>query len=336
MKSVTSCSGSAGSAGIVIALRIFHSSPLAVPVPHRRGEILDGDHDADEAVLLARVVRGPELEHHLVLVADVELLHVLAVLQVPHVHGVAVLAAEELLGDDAALEHRRRRPLARDERALVQVPTEVVLVALRAGLVLRRAERLERLAVEPEQPARLVRTVRAAETAHVDRVGAAMRGVGARVAGLRRELVGLDRLHDLRRARVVLHVEHVDARRLEAWHDEVAALDVRPRRRRAQCGAARVPAEVMQLVAGRRELDGRDDLAVGVRAALEVDHPERVRPRLLVGLEQRDVRERLLRRLHRELGRGIETRVRRPACHHTTSRRSFQTEVTELVRAAKR
>ena len=45
---------------------------LAVPHPHRRGQVLDADHHADEAPRLAGVVGGPHLEHHLVLVAQVD------------------------------------------------------------------------------------------------------------------------------------------------------------------------------------------------------------------------------------------------------------------------
>ena len=64
--------GSAGSAGIVMTLSTFHSVAVAVPAPDRRGQVLGRDHHADEAPGRVRVVRGAQLQHHLVLVAEVD------------------------------------------------------------------------------------------------------------------------------------------------------------------------------------------------------------------------------------------------------------------------
>ena len=199
-----SSSASAGSAGIVIALRIFQS-------PSSRYQCqTEAERSSTETTTPTNPhwrrgsCAGPQLEHHLVLVADVERLQVLPATEIADVHRVAVLAPEQFLGNDAVLEHRGCSPLARHERVLVQVPPEVVLIALVAMLALPGSERLEGLAVELEDAARLVGAVRAAEAAHVDRVGATVRGVRARVAGLGDQLCGLDRLDDLRRARVIL------------------------------------------------------------------------------------------------------------------------------------
>jgi hypothetical protein len=63
------------------------------------------------------------------------------------------------------------------------------------------------------------------------------------------QLVGLDHLDELRGERVVLDVDHVDPRGRQAGDHEVPALDVRVRSPRAQRARARVPAEVVQLVA---------------------------------------------------------------------------------------
>src|SRR5439155_53452 len=82
---------------------------------------------------------------------------------------------------------------ARHERVVGEVPPEVVLVTLFPALALPGPERLEGLAVQPEDAACLVGAVRAAEPAHVDRVGSAMRGVRSRVAGLARLLGRLHR-----------------------------------------------------------------------------------------------------------------------------------------------
>ena len=107
--------------------------------------------------------------------------------------------------------------------------------------------------------------VRRAEGADVDAVGSAVDGVPVGVAGLRRHLLRLDRLDDLGLGRVGLGVDDVDARGAEAGHDQVAPLDVRVRRVRAEHRGAGVPAEVVQLVAGVGHLDLADELAVGAR-----------------------------------------------------------------------
>src|SRR4029434_7603177 len=65
---------------------------LLIPRPDRTREILQADHDADEAVGLPRVVRRPDLENELLLVAEVARLHELAAARIPEVQIVAVLA----------------------------------------------------------------------------------------------------------------------------------------------------------------------------------------------------------------------------------------------------
>ena len=181
-------------------------SLVALPQPDRGGQVGGrGDH-ADEAVGLARVVRGPQLEHHLVLGAEVDLLDVLALLEVPDVELVAVLVAQQQLGLDAALDHVRRAPLGGDDRALVEVPPEVVGQLLRPAVLLPGALDREVLVVEQEDAAGPV-AVGVAERGDVDPVGAAVDRVRARVAGLARDLVGLDDLGERRIVRVVLDVD---------------------------------------------------------------------------------------------------------------------------------
>ena len=79
--------GSAGSAGISITFRTAHLPflplPFAIPQPDRRREVLERDDDADEAVGLRRIVRRPQLEHHLLLGAQVERLQVAALVAGP-------------------------------------------------------------------------------------------------------------------------------------------------------------------------------------------------------------------------------------------------------------
>ena len=69
---------------------------------------------------------------------------------------------------------------------------------------------------------------------------------------------GFTKDHDARRRGVRLRVHHVDARRAEPRDHEVAPPHVRVRRVRAQRRAARVPAEVVQLVAGERQVEPPD------------------------------------------------------------------------------
>ena len=161
--------------------------------------------------------------------------------------------------------------------------------------------------------------VGAAEGRHVDGVGAAVDRVGPGVARAALELLGLDRLDDLGAARVGLDVDDVHPRRAQPGNEQIATLDVGTRRRGAQSGAARVPAEVVELVADVRHLERGDDVSVLRRLRVEIDHPECVGPVGLAGIDQGHVSQALSRgRLGHSRG-GIEGRVRCPACHGSLS-----------------
>ena len=84
---------------------------VAVPQPDRRREIFDAEHHPDEPPGLARIVRWPQLEHHLVLVAQVDPLDEPALRQAPEVEVMAEPPAQEILGIQAVLDHRWGRPL---------------------------------------------------------------------------------------------------------------------------------------------------------------------------------------------------------------------------------
>ena len=124
---------------------------VQVPDPDRRRQVLQRDHHAGEPVGLARITGGPELEHHLVLRAELDGLEVPPPAQVPDVQRVAVLAAQEQLGVHAVLHHVRRAPLAADHHVLTQVPGEVVGQVLRPALTLPAPADLERLVIQREQ-----------------------------------------------------------------------------------------------------------------------------------------------------------------------------------------
>ena len=95
--------------------------------------------------------------------------------------------------------------------------------------------------------------------------------------------------------RIRLGVDDVNARRAQARHDEVAPLHMRVGRVGAKAGRARVPAEMVQLVAGIRHVDLADDLRVGARAGIDVDDGYRV-GLLPVGVERRHIGQFLRRR----------------------------------------
>ena len=229
---------------------------------------------------------------------------------------VAVLVAEQQLAVEPVLDHVRRAPLGGDHGALVEVPPEVVGELLRPAVLLPRALDREVLVVEQEDAARAV-AVGVAERRDVDPVGAAVDRVRAAVAGLARDLLGLDHLDDLGLVRVVLDVDDVDARGAQAGHEQVAALDVRVGRPRAQRRGAGVPAEVVQLVADVGHVEPADDLAVGRRAGLEVEDRQRVGRAVAVRarVQRDDVGEGLGRRAGRDGGGGVEAGIRSPAGH---------------------
>src|SRR5262249_42653750 len=157
-------------------------------------------------------------------------------------------------------------PLAGDHRVLGQVPPEVVGQILVATVGLPGAFDVERVVVNDEHAARTV-AVRRAERARVDAVWSAVDGVRTAIAGLARQLVGLDHLDQPWLAWIRLRVQHVDARGAQSGHEQVAPLDVRVWGVRAEGRAAGVPAEVVQLVADVRHGRAPDDLTVA-RGAL--------------------------------------------------------------------
>ncbi len=243
----------------------------------------------------------------------------LALVQIPDVHGMAVLAAQQQLRHQAALDHVGRAPFAGDHHVMAEMPPEIISQLLRSAVDLPAAQHLEGLVVHQEDAARPVaRGI--AERADIDALRPAMDGVDARVAGLLGDLLGLDHPHDLGRARIGLGVDDVQARGAQARHHQIAALDMGMGRVRAQAGAAGVPAEMMQLVAGVRHVDLADDLAVAARAGRHIDHRDRIRL-LAVRVEGRDVGQRLRRGLHGHAGRRVEGGIGLPGCHDDSLRR---------------
>ena len=193
------------------------------------------------------------------------------------------------------------------------MPPEIVGEPLRSAVDLPAAEHVEGLGVHQEHAARRV-ALRVAERRDVDAVGPAMDGVRPAIAGRLDHLFRLDHPHDRRVLRVGLGVDDVDARRAQARHHEIAPLHMRMRRVGAEARAACVPAEMVQLVARLRHVDAADDLRIGGRGGVDIDHGDGV-GHVALRRKRRHVSQRLGRRLGGEPGRGIESRVWRPSRH---------------------
>ena len=118
---------------------------VAIPGPDRGRQILEADHGIDETVGLGRVVRRPELEHELILRPEIDLLHMLALVQIPEMQAPPVFCPEQNLGDQTVLDRVRRAPFARHQRVVAEMPPRIVGENLRAAVNLPAAEHLEGL-----------------------------------------------------------------------------------------------------------------------------------------------------------------------------------------------
>src|SRR5207245_1970485 len=85
--------------------------------------------------------------------------------------------------------------------------------------------------------------------ADIDALGSAMNGVGARVAGLFRHLLGLEQAYDPRVSRVGLGTKDMELRQPQSPDYQLAPLRMGMPRIWAEAGAAGVSAEMVQLIA---------------------------------------------------------------------------------------
>ena len=292
---------------------------LAPPGPDRAFEVGGVDHDAEEAVLANRIVRRPHLQRHLMIGAEIDGLDVFSGPQIPEVDPMAILVREQILRHDPVFELRRQRPLARHHVIARQVPPEVIMQRLRTAVDLPPSEHLEGLAVHDEDAGRPVGAIlaTAAKRADIDAVRAAVNRVRPRVAGLREDFLGLDDFVNFRLRRIRLGIDDINPRRPDARDDEIAPLEEGVPGKRRQRRRAGIPPEMVKLVALVRHRDGVDDLAVGRRSGLHVDHRERIGFRE-VRAEQQGIGKIFGRRFHGELRRCVEGRVG-PDCHRTAS-----------------
>ena len=107
----------------------------------------------------------------------------------------------------------------------------------------------------------------------------------------------------------------MDARRVNAGHDQVPPFHVRMRCIGAQAGAARVPAKVMQFVAGLRHVRLPHQPAVALGIRVHINDAKRIRVPMLFRADECDVRQTLRRRLHSHLGRRVKRRIRSHQWH---------------------
>jgi hypothetical protein len=98
-------------------------------------------------------VRRAQFEHQLVLLAEIDLLHVLALVQVPEMQPAAVFRAEQHLGHQTVLEGVGRAPLAGDHGVVAEMPPEIIGEFLGPAVQLPLAEHVEAVVIEQEDAA---------------------------------------------------------------------------------------------------------------------------------------------------------------------------------------
>src|SRR3546814_17893286 len=107
---------------------------LPVPEPDRRGQVLQAQDDAGEAVCLRRIVRGAEFQDELLLRPEVDGLDVAPPAQLPEMQLVAILAAKQQFGVEAVLEPVRRAPFAGALGVVSRMPPSLVGKMRRAAV----------------------------------------------------------------------------------------------------------------------------------------------------------------------------------------------------------
>jgi hypothetical protein len=191
--------------------------------------------------------------------------------QIPDVQGMAVLSTKQQVWHRTVFDHFRRSPLTGNRDVVPEVPPEIIGEVLRSTIDFPSPQHVKAFMVEQEDSAgSIARGV--AERADVDRVRPTVDGVRATVAGPLEYLLRLDHAHNTRIARVGFRIENVNPRRADTWDDQIAPLDVRMGRVRAEGSAARVPSEVMKFVAHGGDFGLTYHLRVSPGRGVKVDH----------------------------------------------------------------
>ena len=245
-------SASAGSAGMVMTFSTFHSLAVAEPAPDRAGEISGADHDAEEAPVGVRIVRGRTSSAIWCSAPRSTRCRCRPSARSQKWTAWPYLLPSSNSGTTPSSIIDGRAPLAGDQHVAVQVPPGVVGQVLRPVVGLPRPDHVERVVVEQRDPGLAVRLLRRpAEAGQEHPVRTAVQRMRPRVTRFVRQLGRLDRLHEPGLLRIGLGVQDEDVRRADTGHQQVTpgqvAHVVALVLQRARAG---VPAEVVQLLAG--------------------------------------------------------------------------------------
>src|SRR3954469_130718 len=120
-----------------------------------------------------------------------------ALVQVPDMQLVPVLASYQQLWNDAVFHHIRGAPFRGDHRVVSQVPPEIVGELLRTAILFPWPLQLERIRIHQENSAGSI-SIRRTERAPIDTVRTTVDGVRGGIAGFLDELLRLNHLHNLR------------------------------------------------------------------------------------------------------------------------------------------
>src|SRR5204863_10035023 len=103
-----------------------------------------------QTLRLGLVICRTHLQHHVLLCAQIERLHMAAAAQIPLVYLMSIFAAEEQVGLHSVFDHIRRAPVATQQRIEPQMPPAIVMQKLWAPTHLPLTQDFERLTIEYE------------------------------------------------------------------------------------------------------------------------------------------------------------------------------------------
>src|SRR5262249_56914094 len=131
--------------------------------------------------------------HQLVLLAEIDLLQMPALGEIPEMKPPAIFAAEQHFRHEPVLERIGRAPFARHHGVVAEMPPAVIGELLRPAFDLPAAERLEAFVVHDEDAAGR-RAVLVAERGYINAARSAVNRGRARIAGLLGEVCPPDPL----------------------------------------------------------------------------------------------------------------------------------------------
>src|SRR5262249_38276594 len=197
------------------------------------------------------------------------------------------------------------------------MPPEIISEVLRPAVHFPLTEHFEGEVVEQKDAAGSFAIGRP-ERADIDAFRSAVNRVKPGVASATEDFVRFDHLDDFRIERIRLGVHYVDAGRFQSWHNQIAAFDVGMGCVGAKRRAAGVPAEMMKLVTRCRHFSSAHQLPGGGCTLRQIHYGHCVGLAVVLRVEDRYVSQLLLRRLHSQSWRWIESWIRFPL-HHVRS-----------------